>query len=155
MNFTSNIFLIGLLPWFMLLIYLTRNQKYSKKILLLIANTVFYIWGGAGIFVFACLFSAVVWLFSIIVSKLEDKNFLLFGLIICFTLVPLLAVKYTNVVVPIGISFYTFEAISLLYDIRTQKVKERISLLDVYLYLLFFPTVTSGPIFRFRNFKDG
>jgi D-alanyl-lipoteichoic acid acyltransferase DltB (MBOAT superfamily) len=64
-------------------------------------------------------------------------------------------VNAPKLVVPVGISFYTFEAVSLLCDIRMRKIKEKVSLSDVYLYLLFFPTVTSGPIFRFRDFRDG
>ncbi len=156
-----------------MLAYLTRNQGYSKKILILFANMVFYLWGGIGTFIFGCVFSAVVWLFSILVSRLRGKASFLFGIIICITLIPLLAVKYTGfaienindvlgyemnipaLIVPVGISFYTFEAVSLLCDIRTGKIKEKVSLLDVYLYLMFFPTVTSGPIFRFENFRNG
>jgi D-alanyl-lipoteichoic acid acyltransferase DltB (MBOAT superfamily) len=139
----------------------------------MIANTFFYIYGGIGIFVFACVFSSVIWLLSIIVTKLKDNASFLFGIIICIALLPLLVVKYTGfaieninnifgsgvniptLVVPVGISFYTFEAVSLLCDIRNQKINEKVSLLDVYLYLMFFPTVTSGPIFRFQNFREG
>ncbi len=171
MTFTSNLFLIGLLPWFIILVFLTRNKKYSKKILILLANTAFYVWGGIGGSVFVCLFSAILWLFSVIISK--NKNRILFGALIFITVIPLLAAKYTgfainninnitgygldvpDFIMPIGISFFTFEAISLLCDIHSKKIGEKISLLDVYLYLTFFPTVTSGPIIRFQDFRDG
>ncbi len=171
MTFTSNLFLIGLFPWLALLVFLTRKRKNSRKILILLANTVFYIWGGIGAFVFLCLFSIVLWLFTVIVNR--SKNKFLFAVMIGITLIPLFATKYTGFVVgninsfvgcklnipdisvPIGISFFTFEAISLLCDLYAGKIQAKISCLDVYLYLSFFPTVTSGPIIRFQDFKNG
>lgn len=171
MTFTSNLFLIGLFPWLVLFIFLTGKQKNSRKILLLLANTVFYVWGGIGAFVFLCLFSMVLWLFAAIVNR--NKNKFLFAVMIGMTLIPLLAAKYTGFVIeninsfvgcelntpdilmPVGISFFTFEAISLLCDMYAGKIQEKVSCLEVYLYLSFFPTVTSGPIVRFLDFRNG
>lgn len=56
-----------------------------------------------------------------------------------------------NLIVPIGVSFYTFSAISYLVDIKRGKV-EPASFLDVALYLSFFPKLTSGPIQRSKDF---
>ena len=97
----------------------------------------------------------------------------LFGVFIIITLLPLLFVKYSavmigtlnsllgaklaypDIVIPMGISFFTFQAISLLSDIYTEKITQEVSLVEVFTYLTFFPTVTSGPIMRFENFKKG
>ena len=75
--------------------------------------------------------------------------------------IPLLFSKYSGILnfsqsiaVPLGISFYSFEAISLLCDIHNNKIKHKTTLLDVFLYLSFFVTVTSGPIIRFNDFKN-
>ncbi|MCF0133928.1 MAG: MBOAT family protein [Blautia sp.] len=57
--------------------------------------------------------------------------------------------------VPIGISFYSFEAISLLVDVYRGGIEAKPSLLRVYLYLSFFPTVASGPIIRYHEFCNG
>ena len=113
----------------------------------------------------------MVWLFSLLVSKTKSK--LLFGLSIAITTIPLLATKYIGFVVeninsisgfgieipqilmPLGILFFTFEAISLLCDIRMRKIEGKVSIFDTFLYLTFFATVTSGPIIRYQNFKDG
>lgn len=60
-----------------------------------------------------------------------------------------------DLLVPMGISFFTFEAISCLSDIYAEKLGKKVSLLDIFLYLTFFPTVVSGPINRMSNFKEG
>ena len=58
-----------------------------------------------------------------------------------------------NIILPLGISFYTFSAISYLVDIRRAKL-QAMPLLDVALYLSFFPKLTSGPIQRSRDFFE-
>ena len=58
-----------------------------------------------------------------------------------------------NLIVPLGVSFYTFSAISYLVDVRRGKVKAD-NLLYVALYLSFFPKLTSGPIQRSGEFFE-
>lgn len=52
--------------------------------------------------------------------------------------------------VPLGISFYSFEAISFLIDARQKRIKQ-VNFSDVCLYLMFWPNVVSGPIARWRE----
>ena len=59
--------------------------------------------------------------------------------------------KTLSIVLPIGISFFTFSAISYIMDVRKGKVQTR-GLLDVALYLAFFPKLVSGPIQRSGDF---
>lgn len=171
MTFTSSIFLIGLLPWFLLLFGFVGKQKQTKTALLVLMNSIFYIWGGIGAFFFVCIFALCVWGFCKIMMEYKKKS--LFVLFLILTVIPLLRVKYTgfvigninsvlgsnlsnsNIIIPLGISFFTFEAISLLSDVYSGKITEEVSVLDVYTYLTFFPTVTSGPIMRFEDFKKG
>lgn len=61
----------------------------------------------------------------------------------------------SSLVVPVGISFVTFEAVSLLADIYRGRTDNVPGFIDTYLYLSFFPTVTSGPIIRFDEFEEG
>ena len=56
-----------------------------------------------------------------------------------------------NIILPIGISFYTFSAISYIIDVKRAKLEAR-NLKDVALYLAFFPKLTSGPIQKSRDF---
>ena len=58
-----------------------------------------------------------------------------------------------NMIVPLGVSFYTFSAISYLVDVRRGKVKAD-NLLHVALYISFFPKLTSGPIQRSGDFFE-
>lgn len=172
MTFTSNIFLIGLLPFFVVLYRCLRNKSiYVRKILFLLANTLFLIWGGAGAFLSLCAFTVLVYLFAIIVFKTKNRYALAISL--SFTVVPLVVTKYIvliigiinslmrlniaapPVIIPVGISFITFEAISFLVDILRGKIKKKPTLLDTFLYLTFFPTVTSGPILRYNEFEEG
>lgn len=156
MTFTSNIFLIGLLPWFILLFYLLKNFNESRKILILLMNTIFYIFGGIGTFAFICGSSFIVWVFCLILRK--NKNKVIYGMICVISLIPLLAMKYTGfvisninqlfnynikmpgILIPIGISFFTFEAVSCLCDVYTDKIKEKVELIDIYICIFnFFP----------------
>jgi alginate O-acetyltransferase complex protein AlgI len=57
-----------------------------------------------------------------------------------------------EVVVPIGISFYTFHAMSYIFDIYNRKIRACESRLDFMLYVAFFPQLLAGPIVRARDF---
>lgn len=172
MTFTSNFFLIGLLPWFICLFLLFGNQnKIIKIALIALANSVFYIGGGVGAFIFICGYSILIWAFCLVLRKFHGRKVLAF--IIIISIAPLLFAKYTGfvieslnscfncrvpipgIVVPIGISFFTFEAVSLLVDTYKNTILKKPDFIDVYLYLTFFPTVTSGPIIRMNEFRHG
>ena len=58
------------------------------------------------------------------------------------------AAPIVRVLLPVGISFYTFHAITLAVDTYRGKVDTRVSLLDVALYIAFFPQLVAGPIVR-------
>lgn len=58
-----------------------------------------------------------------------------------------------NIILPLGISFYTFSAISYLVDVKREKVEVQ-GILNVALYLSFFPKLTSGPIQRSGDFIE-
>jgi len=57
-----------------------------------------------------------------------------------------------DVILPVGISFYTFQTLSLTLDAFRGKITERYSLLDVALYVAFFPQLVAGPIVRAVSF---
>ena len=64
-------------------------------------------------------------------------------------ILPLATVK---VLLPVGISFFTFQAVSYVVDVYAGKVEGRRSWLDVSLYISFFPQILSGPIVRAGDF---
>ncbi|MCF0111156.1 MAG: MBOAT family protein [Erysipelotrichaceae bacterium] len=78
-------------------------------------------------------------------------NFAIFGINSIFNS----GIQPVSILIPMGISFFTFEAVSFLADVYNEKIKDKPSILNVYLYLSFFTTVTSGPIIRFKEFNQG
>lgn len=59
--------------------------------------------------------------------------------------------KVPNIILPIGISFFTFQAISYIVDVYRGKTKAANSFFDVALYISFFPRITAGPIVQYRD----
>src|SRR5262249_22958637 len=57
-----------------------------------------------------------------------------------------------QVILPIGISFYTFEAINYVVDVYRGRAKAERNLANLLLFILFFPHLVAGPIVRARNF---
>ncbi|MBR1815774.1 MAG: MBOAT family protein [Lachnospiraceae bacterium] len=170
MTFTSTVFLIGIFPWFIIIFYLSRKNYESRKTLLFFINILFYIWSGIGAFIITSIICLITYFFCKINLNYKSKVLFIFEVIV--VLLPLLTIKYTyfivdNInkitgfdfetpafIVPVGISFFTFQAISLISDVYSDKISI-IYLYDVYLYLTFFATITSGPIIRFDCFEKG
>lgn len=149
---------------FTVLYYCLRDIRF-KLIFLLIGSYSFFIYNN--IFNLFFLLS-ITWVTYIVVNKFihAHKRFLLF-IGICFILIQLLFAKYSNIlfgnylinstlefsyfsfyILPIGISFYSLQAISLLVDTRSGKYKGDTSFITVSQYLSFFPQSISGPIHR-------
>ena len=62
----------------------------------------------------------------------------------CINIVP-------NIIVPLAVSFFTFEFVHAVVDVYLGKIK-RVTLRDFWLFTLFFPTMVAGPIKRYQNF---
>ncbi|SES29000.1 D-alanyl-lipoteichoic acid acyltransferase DltB, MBOAT superfamily [Butyrivibrio fibrisolvens] len=60
---------------------------------------------------------------------------------------------YIEKIIPVGLSFYTFQAISYLADIKTKKIRACKNLMTFMTYMIWFPKLTSGPIERYPDFK--
>jgi D-alanyl-lipoteichoic acid acyltransferase DltB (MBOAT superfamily) len=61
-------------------------------------------------------------------------------------------ISYLNVVLPVGISFFTFHGISYVVDIYRRKIARPAALLDILFYISFFPQLVAGPIVRASHF---
>ena len=135
------------------------NLKIQNKVLL-IGNYVFYS-------LIDIRFCIVLFLVSIFTSRIisniqnkKSKTCLIIGILVnvailmFFKYIGLLGSIFSKfgIIMPVGLSFYIFESISLLVDSYNGKIKEKIFLNDVLLYLSFFPIVISGPIVKGRDF---
>lgn len=158
MSFTSTLFLTGLLPGLILLFYLFRKSPAVRRVLLLVVNLLLYlIGGGTGAFCLLLVLCLLTWLFCWLCSKCRNRALLLLCCVIL--LVPLLLFKYTNIFsgwfAVLGISFFTFEAVSCLCDVYRGNIDKTPAIAEITLYLSFFPTVISGPIVRMKSFREG
>ncbi len=91
------------------------------------------------------------------IRKIYKQRWILWIVIVC-AIVPLILTKYGVTLIHrsvgfLGISYVTFKVVQILIEIYDGLIKE-ISIKDFTYFILFFPTISSGPIDRFRRFKD-
>lgn len=145
------------------------SSKIQKWILVLFSFYFYY--KSSGNYLLLLLVTVGVdYFFSLLISKTKKPNLasLLTALSIFFSLSFLIYFKYLDfflrslglgdqvlqaesIVLPIGISFYTFQSISYLVDVHRKVIKVP-SLLDYLLYMSFFPHLVAGPIVRAKDF---
>ncbi|MDG1443384.1 MAG: MBOAT family O-acyltransferase [Pseudomonadales bacterium] len=173
MVFSSNFFIFAFLPLFLLLLFLTPARYRNTTIL--IASLIFYA-AGSGQLVSILLFSIVINHFlGIQLSRYSSKILLSFGIILNLGIlgyfkyagffwqefsaaIARLGLSTENssldIVLPIGISFFTFQAISYLIDNYNGTIKPAKSLTSFGMYLANFPQLIAGPIVRYSDIQD-
>lgn len=176
MVFSSIIFLCYFLPAFLLAYFLCPARL--KNYCIIAASLLFYAW-AAPRFVFVIL--ATTFFDFLVVRALDQsgddrkrKLLLCFSLLVnigllfyfkycnffidqlndVLALFHVSGIKWLSVVLPIGISFYTFETITYVADVyrRVHKPVQQFS--DYLLYIILFPKLIAGPIIRFHEFAD-
>ena len=175
MLFTTNIFLFFFFPFCILGYYFLNYFKRIKlnNLYLILASLFFYAWAALDIVLYFIIFIIYIYLASHLLENSKNENQRKIRLIFVLTsLVGLLTyIKYfnffiinfnrifkidlqqKNIIVPLGISFIIFEAISYILDVYWKKAKTG-TLLDVTLFLSFFPKIVSGPIVLWRDFSS-
>ena len=167
MLFSSIFFLFYFLPA-VLFIYTFSPEK-IKNYVLLIASLVFYSWGEP-VYVFLMIISAFfnysmakdisekprsaksTLIFTVIVNLLILGFFKYYGFLI-ETVNSLfnLDIAYTALPLPIGISFYTFQALSYVIDVYRGDAKAQKNPFRFALYLSLFPQLIAGPIVKYKD----
>ena len=131
----------------------------SRKISLLVGSLLFYFY-FAGPKQLAIIIGITLITFAM--GRLKSKGAFIFGIILNFLailaskmLVYSSNVKYEElkVLIPLGISFFVFENVHYLIEVRRGNLVAERSPLNFFLFDLFFPTVISGPIKRFNDFN--
>jgi len=157
--------------------FLLRNNLYGKKIFLTIASYFFYgYWDFR--FCFLLFFSSTInYIAGLLIEKLEKervkKSVLIFSIVInlgilgffkyynffissfnnlIFKLGFTNGLPVLNIILPVGISFFTFQALSYVIDVYRKEIKASESLIDILLYISFFPQLVAGPIVRAKDF---
>lgn len=171
MVFSSFEFLLLFLPVVLLGYFL--GPKRARNGWLLSGSLMFYLWGSGGL-IWLLLGSIVVnYLFGFIIESATQRNNQPFRLgamflALAFDLGLLAYYKYANfvvaqfgpsdtwraVILPIGISFFTFQAMSYVIDLATGRAQLQRNLIQFGLYLSLFPQLIAGPIVRYHEVAD-
>lgn len=171
MVFSSLLFVYAFLPICMLIYALARGIK-AKNIVLLVFSLLFYSWGEP-VYVLLLLFMTFAdWLFALLIEKSVGKNAGRKILIImtCIVNLGIIGVfKYTGffleniqnvfgvpsvipqIVLPIGISFYTFQLLSYVIDVYRKEVPAQKNFFWLLLYSSLFHQCIAGPIVRYKD----
>ena len=175
MVFSSLLFLTIFLPVTVGLYYLL--PKKARNLLLLAVSLVFYAWGEPTHIFVMLITTAYIWAFGLAVAKAKEqgkqavaKFFLILTLVL--SLGTLVFFKYTgflvstmpflegtalgqlNIALPIGISFYTFQALSYIIDVYRGDVKSQKSWVNFAMYISLFPQLIAGPIVRYADVES-
>ena len=74
--------------------------------------------------------------------------------ILAFRNIGYVVLPYTNLILPIGISFYTFQIVSYLIDVYWKKVPSEKNLITLGTYITMFPQLIAGPIVKFSEVRE-
>ena len=170
MVFSSGVFLFLFLPGLLILYYLFAKTRPARNYILLVTSLMFYAWGEP-VFVFIMIASIFMnWYVSLHMSRSAHKKLWL-TLAIGLDVLLLGVFKYAGFVsenlalltgntalrvriaLPIGISFFTFQMMSYVFDVYYGKSEAQRNPLYVALYISFFPQLIAGPIVRYNQIE--
>ena len=172
MTFNSMIFIWIALPIILLLYYFSNNKL--KNIFLVLVSLIIYAWGSYKTIPVLLISIFGNYILGIIIDK-QSKNTLrklFLGLGIILNLGVLGHFKYYNffieninnlygevlfktnqMILPLGISYFTFSAISYIFDVYRKDAKSQKNIINLALYITFFPKLMMGPIEAYKNFE--
>ncbi len=176
MVFSSVIFIFLFLPTVIFCYFLCPSKYlFLRNIILLIFSLAFYFYGEPKLIVIMILSIILNYIIGILVDKEQQKNrsgkgFLVFSVVA--NLSALVYFKYLmfftenvnaifgtefivpSIIMPIGISFYTFQAMSYVFDVYNKTAKVQKNPLNVALYVSMFPQLIAGPIVRYETVAE-
>jgi alginate O-acetyltransferase complex protein AlgI len=167
MVFSSPVFIFLFLP-IVYLLNLAIDKRFSNG-LLLIFSLLFYAWGEP-VYVFLMIFNGIVnYYLTLQMERKPDLRRSLMILAVIFNIGILGVFKYAdfliltinnmtqaglpllNVPLPIGISFYTFQTMSYVFDVYRNETPAQRNYLSLLLYITFFPQLIAGPIVKYHD----
>lgn len=172
MVFSSLVFLFVFLPIVLVLYYLS-GKKY-RNYLLLLASLFFYAWGEPTYVVIMLISIGANYLCGLLVDEKRADKVRVTGVVISviFNICMLGAFKYSGffvkninaafntslpvpeIALPLGISFFTFQAMSYVIDVYRKDAKVQKNIFDLSLYISLFPQLVAGPIVRYQTVAD-
>ncbi len=168
MVFSSLVFLCVFLPVVFILHSIIPNIK-VRNALLIISSLLFYAYGEPVFVLLMILSSAVNYLAAIFIDKSKKGKKVVLTAGVVFNLGMLVFFKYTpffvntvndvfsleipvpQITLPIGISFFTFQALSYVIDVYRGKADVQKNFFNILLYISFFPQLIAGPIVKYKD----
>ena len=164
MLFSSNTFLFGFLPAVVVLYYLCPRR--CRNVLLLVSSLIFYGWGEPK-YVLLMLVSILLNYFcGLAAGKRQTQHRSVRGVLIVGVVLNLgmlgffkygkffFGSAFPDIPLPIGISFYIFQAMSYLIDVCRREVEVQKNVLTFGTYVTLFPQLIAGPIVRYRDVAE-
>ncbi|MCM1338389.1 MAG: MBOAT family protein [Muribaculaceae bacterium] len=170
MLFSSMTFIFVFLPIVLVLYLVTKKELHNP--ILLIASIIFYAWGEPKYLAIMLLTILLNYFGAIAVDKYQTHKKLLLSLTIAANLGFLIYFKYfnflidncnnlfnthihaLNIIMPIGISFYTFQALSYVVDVYRGECKVQKDIYKLALYICLFPQLIAGPIVKYHDVAE-
>lgn len=169
MVFSSLVFLFVFLPIVLVLYYLS-GKKY-RNYLLLLASLFFYAWGEPTYVVIMLVSIGANYLCGLLVDEKRADKVRVAGVVISviFNICMLGVFKYSGffvkninaafntslpvpeIALPLGISFFTFQAMSYVVDVYRKDAEVQKNIFDLSLYISLFPQLVAGPIVRYQT----
>jgi alginate O-acetyltransferase complex protein AlgI len=174
MVFNSNVFLFAFLPAVFAAFWLARTKQ-QRYVVLTVSGYVFYgywDWRFCSLLLFSSLVSFTAgimidraesravrraWLIASVTTDLSLLGFFKYYNFVAGNLARLApgsAPPLLHIVLPIGISFYTFHTISYIVDVSAGRVRATRNLFEYLAYVSLFSQLVAGPIIRFREIED-
>ena len=176
MVFSSLSFLYMFLPLVFAAYYIIKNRTWRNSVLLA-ASLVFYAWGEPKFVVMMLLSALVAYVGGCLMAKFraagrEKAEKRVYVATVVFLVAALFVFKYFNftvdnicallgishnlarIVLPIGISFYTFQILSYVIDLHRGEIALQRNFADLLLYVCFFPQLIAGPIVRYQTIEE-
>ena len=170
MLFSSMTFIYIFLP-IVLLLYLVSRKELHNPILLL-ASIMFYAWGEPKYLAIMLLTIVINYFGAIFIEKTVKYKKLFVVLTVIADLSFLIYFKYfnfiieninglfhsnihaLNIILPLGISFYTFQALSYVIDVYRGEVKAQKDIYKLALFIVLFPQLIAGPIVKYHDVEE-
>lgn len=170
MVFSSLVFLFIFLP-INIIVYYQMPTRTLKNLVLIISSLIFYAWGEP-VWIVLLLFSSVVDYFHGLIAEKYQRRWqakaalvsslvINLGLLIIFKYSEMfvstfsslagLSIEYKGFSLPIGISFYTFQTISYVFDVYRGEVKAQKSFFKFLMFVSLFHQLVAGPIVRYKD----
>ena len=173
MVFSDPAFLFYFLPVVLLIYWAGAWRK--RNIFLLIISLLFYISGGGAIVLFLVASGILTYVAAFLIDRTSSESVrtvtrnltvvLLIGSLLFWKYSEFLLVQFSalmrgfgnptslsiSLILPIAISFFTFQCVSYLIDVSRREIKAEVSVTTFLCYLFFFPHLLAGPVVRYKD----